>query len=50
MAVYGEAGYIRIDKSFQDNYPLTTCRITQKGVTAFEQYIDELRDYLDHKG
>ncbi len=41
-----EAGYISIDKSFQDNYPLTTCRITKKGVEAFEIYVDALKDYL----
>lgn len=44
-----EAKYIEIDKSFQDNYPLTTCRITQKGVSAFEQYVDALKDYLGHQ-
>ncbi len=43
-----EAGYITIDKSFQDNYPLTTCRITRKGVEAFERYVDALKDYLGY--
>jgi DNA-binding MarR family transcriptional regulator len=41
-----EAGYIEISKSFRDNYPLTTCRITAKGRNAFEQYVDALKDYL----
>jgi len=41
-----QAGYLEIDKSFRDNYPLTTCRITQKGVEAFERYVDALKDYL----
>ena len=41
-----EAGYLEIDKSFQDNYPLTTCRITPLGIDAFERYVDALRDYL----
>ena len=41
-----EAGYLEIDKSFRDNYPLTTCRITPKGVEAFERYVDALKDYL----
>ena len=44
-----EAGYIDISKSFQNNYPLTTCRITPKGVEAFEKYVDSLRDYLGSK-
>jgi len=42
-----EAGYITIRKSFRDNYPLTTCRITPEGRTAFERYVDSLRDYLE---
>ena len=42
-----EAGYIEISKSFRDNYPLTTCRITRKGLGAFEHYVDSLKDYLN---
>jgi len=42
-----EAGYISITKSFRKNYPLTTCRITPRGIQAFEQYVDSLRDYLN---
>jgi DNA-binding transcriptional ArsR family regulator len=41
-----EAGYLQIDKSFRDNYPLTTCMITQRGVEAFKKYVDALNDYL----
>lgn len=41
-----EAGYIEIDKSFRENYPLTTCMITKKGIEAFERYVDALKDYL----
>jgi DNA-binding transcriptional ArsR family regulator len=41
-----EAGYIEIDKTFQENYPLTTCRITRKGITAFEIYVDTLKEYI----
>ncbi|MGK2864611.1 MAG: winged helix-turn-helix domain-containing protein [Chitinophagaceae bacterium] len=41
-----EAGYIEVNKKFKDNYPLTSCRITKKGVTDFEQYIKDLQGYL----
>lgn len=41
-----EAGYIGINKSFRGSYPLTTCRITPKGLEAFEKYVDSLKDYL----
>ena len=42
-----DAGYIDITKQFRDNYPQTTCRITQTGVTAFEQYVNDLQQYLN---
>jgi len=41
-----DAGYILINKSFRGNYPLTTCRITPRGLDAFERYVDSLKDYL----
>lgn len=41
------AGYIEIEKSFRDKKPLTTCRITKKGVSAFEAYVNALKDYLN---
>ena len=41
-----DAGYIDITKQFKDNYPLTTCRITQKGIEAFESYVQVLQEYL----
>ena len=44
-----EAGYISVIKTFRKNYPLTTCRITDKGIQAFKQYVDSLRDYLDRE-
>ncbi len=42
-----DAGYIEIIKQFKDNYPQTLCRITLKGVTAFEEYVKNLRQYLN---
>jgi hypothetical protein len=41
-----EAGYIDISKQFKDNYPLTLCRITKKGIDAFEQYVAALQSYM----
>lgn len=41
-----EAGYIEVTKQFKDNYPQTTCKITQKGVEAFEQYVKTLQAYI----
>ena len=42
-----DAGYISVNKSFRDNYPLTTCRITPKGIKAFEAYVASLKGYID---
>jgi len=44
-----EANYIDIVKQFKDNYPQTMCKITKKGVEAFEEYVRNLREYLDVK-
>jgi DNA-binding MarR family transcriptional regulator len=41
-----EAGYIDVKKSFRDNYPLTTCSITQSGREAFGKYVQALQEYL----
>lgn len=42
-----KAGYIEVTKSFRNNYPLTTCKITPKGVDAFKRYVDALKGYID---
>ena len=41
-----EAGYIEVNKQFKDNYPQTTCKVTPKGIKAFEEYVKALQDYL----
>ena len=41
-----DAGYIQVQKSFRDNYPLTRCKATSKGVKAFEMYVEALKKYI----
>lgn len=41
-----EAGYITIEKTYRDKRPLTRCRITKKGMKAFEDYVASLKDYI----
>lgn len=41
-----EANYIRIEKRFEGNYPLTEVKITPTGVRAFEAHVNNLKDYL----
>ena len=42
-----DAGYIDVNKQFKDNYPQTTCKVTSKGIKAFEQYVKALQEYLN---
>ena len=41
-----EAEYIQVTKQFKDNYPQTLCRITTKGIDAFEKYVLALQSYM----
>lgn len=42
-----EAGYIEVDKHFKNNMPETTCKITQRGIEAFDQYVKDISSYLN---
>ena len=42
-----KAGYIGIEKSFKGKRPLTTCKITKVGLRAFEEYVENLRNYIE---
>ncbi len=41
-----EAGYISIEKSYRKNYPHTGVSISAKGLKAFEDYVNSLREHL----
>lgn len=41
------AEYIMVLKSFKKNYPLTTLKLTEKGLLAFDEYVQELKKYLE---
>ncbi len=42
-----DADYIEIEKSFKDNYPQTLCKITKTGIKAFEEYVKNLKQYIN---
>lgn len=42
-----EAGYIKVEKTFKNNYPNTMLSITDKGVKAFETYVNALKKYIN---
>lgn len=41
-----ESGYIKVRKFIDGKRPKTVCKITKKGVTAFEEYVKALQDYI----
>jgi len=42
-----EAGYVEVEKTFKNNYPKTMLSITDKGLKAFELYVNDLRKYIN---
>lgn len=45
-----DAEYIEVQKQFKDNYPQTLCKITPKGIDAFEGYVRALQGYISGNG
>lgn len=44
-----EAGYIEVDKFIDGKRPRTVCKITKKGVSAFDSYVKALQGYIGKK-
>ena len=42
-----DAGYIKVKKTFKNNYPNTMLSITKKGIEAFEAYVNDLKKYIN---
>jgi len=41
-----KAGYVSIKKGFKGKYPVTTCKLTSKGLKAFERYVNTIKSYI----
>ncbi|MFM1947380.1 MAG: hypothetical protein RL207_1663 [Bacteroidota bacterium] len=41
------AGYVLVTKGFKGKYPVTTCKITTKGMNAFEGYVSAIKTYIN---
>lgn len=41
-----QAGYIGVKKAFRGKKPVTTCKISSKGLKAFEKYVEDLNHYI----
>lgn len=46
IAKLQEAGYLEIVKTYKGNYPLTLCKLTPAGITAFETFYGDLKTYF----
>ena len=46
LRVLEDAGYIKVDKQFVDRRPKTTYTITDKGIKAFNQHLQELETII----
>jgi DNA-binding MarR family transcriptional regulator len=44
-----KAGYITVEKGFKGKMPCTTCRITEQGIAAFEEYVESLKSYIGER-
>ena len=42
-----EAGYVKVKKTFKNNYPNTAISITSMGIKAFEDYVNNLKKYIN---
>lgn len=40
------AGYISVEKGMSGKRPRTSCRVTETGRRAFEDYVETLKNYL----
>ena len=41
-----EASAIKVKKSFRGKKPVTTCKISPKGLRAFEKYVNDINQYI----
>ena len=42
-----KAEYVKITKGFKNNYQHTSVEITKKGLDAFEEYVNALKQYIN---
>lgn len=42
-----QADYIDVRKTFKGKRPQTICKMTPKGIEAFEKYIEALKSYIN---
>lgn len=45
-----QSGYIEVKKTYRGKIPLTLCRLTKAGHTAFKNYRRQLKQFVDVTG
>ena len=45
-----EAGYVNIEKTFKGKLPLTVCKLTEAGQSAFDLYRQQMRNFISKTG
>jgi len=48
LAKLEEAGYVNIEKTYHGKIPLTLCRMTPAGRSAFDSYRNQLRQFVEN--
>ena len=43
-----EAGYVNIEKTYRGKIPMTLCRMTKLGRSAFEAYRKQLKQFVEN--
>lgn len=46
LSKLSDVGYIKIKKKLTGSYPQTICSITDKGLVAFQNYIEAIKSYM----
>jgi DNA-binding MarR family transcriptional regulator len=47
LAKLEESGYVEVEKTYRGKVPLTICRLTKSGQTAFRQYRENMKRAMD---
>jgi predicted ArsR family transcriptional regulator len=47
LAKLEESGYVEIEKTYRGKVPLTMCRLSKDGQSAFRQYLENLKRAMD---
>lgn len=43
-----DAGYVKIEKTYKGKIPLTVCSLTNRGRLAFENYREQIKNFVEN--